>query len=106
MSTLDLLVDSLNIRLPSTFANRANTIARLTIKKLAEQKNDMASFSGNIAIKKINVPPLALNGKESDHTVARKIALAIGKQIITQAENQQSRTAFNGHSSIGQSHVN
>lgn len=88
MSDFSLMIDNLNIRLPDAFSGRANSIARLTAKKLAEKTQHLPAEFGNLAIKNIAVPALTLSGRESNTVVAKKIASAIGQQIVTQATNQ------------------
>ena len=73
-----ITIDNLNIKMPSGFGQRANTIARATARQLSR-----LPISTSIRLANIATPKVVLQGGETDTVIARRIARAIHRQIIT-----------------------
>ena len=71
-----LLIDTLNLKLPSGFAARSNAIARETVRQLSS-----LSVTQSRQIATLNVPTIQLHGGEANSVIARRIVRAIQKQI-------------------------
>lgn len=71
-----LVIDTLNLNLPTGFEGRSDAIARETVRQLS-------SFSAlrSIQLSTLNVPKIKLYGGEANGVIARRIAHAIYKQI-------------------------
>ena len=74
-----LQIDNLNLRLPPGYEQRADAIARETVRRLAE-----LPLSQSSALKQLDLPPLKLNGGETNSVIARRIAGAIHGRISDQ----------------------
>ncbi len=72
----DLAIDSLNLRLPAGFGNRADLIARDAVRQLRRQ-----GITRSLRLDALNVAPIRIGGGETDAQIAGKIARAIGSAI-------------------------
>lgn len=75
-----LHIDTLNIRLPSGFRHRAESIARAVGAELARLPVTRPAVIGEIS-----VPTIVLAGGETDTVIARRIARAIHLQVTASA---------------------
>ena len=75
-NTVNITIDNLNIKMPSGFGRRANTIARATARQLSRLP---VRHSARLA--SITAPKVILQGGETDMVIARRIAGAIHRQI-------------------------
>ncbi|MCF6324891.1 MAG: hypothetical protein L3J89_11315 [Gammaproteobacteria bacterium] len=71
-----LLIDTLNLNLPSGFEGRANAIARETVHYLGG-----LSVSQSAQLASLNLPSIKISGGEANGVIARRIALAIQRQV-------------------------
>lgn len=78
-------IDNLNLRLPASLADRAESIAR----QLGEQLSQL-SWSGSQSVSSIDVPTLVLHGGESDQVIAQHIARSLQHQLSEQAGGRPS----------------
>lgn len=73
-----VFIDHLNLSLPSEFQGRANAIAREAVRQLGTLNLDRSATIGSL-----NVPPIMLQGGESDQVIARRVAGAIRRQLLS-----------------------
>jgi hypothetical protein len=71
-----ITIDTLNLRLPQGFAERADAIARRVGKELAR-----LPVQRDVNLTVLQLPSINVNGGESDGVIARRIARAIHRQI-------------------------
>ncbi len=71
-----LIIDKLNLKLPSGFEGRSNAISRETVRQLSN-----LSVTQSKQLATLNVPKIKLHGGEANGVIARRIVRAIQKQI-------------------------
>jgi len=72
-----ITIDTLNLRLPQGFADRADAIARRVGKELASMP-----VHRDVILPVLQLPNISVSGGESDGVIAQRIAKAIHRQII------------------------
>lgn len=73
---MSLLIESIQMRLPSGYGPRAATIARLTMEALARTE-----FPADAVYERLRVPAVRVAAQASDQDVAGSIAAAILAQL-------------------------
>ncbi|GAB1257661.1 hypothetical protein NBRC116494_21630 [Aurantivibrio plasticivorans] len=85
----ELLIDSLNIRLPKGYEKRANSIARYVAKHLSGSGlQDISSLH----LESLTIPKLQITDGESNSVIARRVARAVESQIVSASENSAMHT--------------
>ncbi len=79
-SPADIELDTLNLQLPQGFESRAAAIARETARELSR-----LPLTHSLDLRTLTVPTVHVTGGESDTLIARRIAVAIHRQIATAA---------------------
>ena len=79
-----LVIDDLNLRLPSGFGQRANGIARETARQLSRMP-----LAHDVSLNSLTVPPVRVAGGETNGVIARRIAQAIHTQVSRRAKGEQ-----------------
>ena len=72
----ELLIETLNLRLPSGFEGRADAIARETAQQLARLAMDQS-----VQMDAVTVPTVRLQGGETNGVIARRIAQSIHARV-------------------------
>ena len=72
----ELLIETLNLRLPSGFEGRADAIARETAHQLARLSMDQS-----VQLDTVTLPAVRLQGGETNGVIARRIAQSIQARI-------------------------
>jgi len=77
-----LSIDRLNLHLPAGFAHRADAIARETARQLSRMPlpADAGGQSGR-QLDRLGVPPIRIQGGESNRDIADRIARGIHQQL-------------------------
>lgn len=89
----EMTIEKLNLRLPEGFGSRADAIARAAVKQL---KDFPAYEQANI--RELNIANIHINASESNASIARKIAKAVGTAVNRQAVISNWNTASgDGH---------
>ena len=70
-------IDTLNLRLPRGFANRADAIARYVGQELSR-----GAIRDDVQVSKLQLPRITVHGGETNQVIARRIAQSIHRQVI------------------------
>ena len=79
----DVNIDRLNLRLPTGFEARANGIARLAVKELANK-----NWHSAVNLHSLSIDTVRIAGNESNRAVAARIATAIYQQAHAQSAQE------------------
>lgn len=69
-------IDNLRLQLPAGFENRAHDIVQLVGQSLAD-----TPVTSNGQLAQLSLPPMVLQGHESNHQIAHQIASSISGQL-------------------------
>ena len=70
-------IERMTLALPAHLRSRANTIAHEVARHLAR-----TNVNRSVTLATLSVPPVRANGGESDSIIGRRIASAIGTQVM------------------------